>query len=64
MLSRIPRPTRRERAPVMPLVGVLAKALLLAAAMLHPAIASAAEPKRLQAAEPGYAVAALRNQQP
>jgi hypothetical protein len=48
----------------MPLVGVLAKALLLAAAMLHPAIASAAEPKRLQAAEPGYAVAALRNQQP
>jgi hypothetical protein len=42
MLSCNPRPARRERPPVMPLVGVLAKAMVLAAAMLHPAIAAVA----------------------
>lgn len=63
MLSFPTRSPRRHGAPVMPLVGVLAKALLLAAAMLHPAIASASEPKLVQAAQPEYPVAALRKQQ-
>ena len=52
-----------RRPSALPLVGVLAKSLLLAAAMLHPAIASAAEPKLLQAVAPEYPAAALRKQQ-
>jgi protein TonB len=54
---------RNAGASSLPLVGILAKALLLAAAMLHPAIASAAEPKLMQAAQPEYPTAALRKQQ-
>lgn len=54
---------RKGGASSLPLVGILAKALLLGAAMLHPAIASAAEPKLVQAAQPEYPTAALRKQQ-
>lgn len=53
----------RPQAAGFPLVGVLAKALLLASTMLHPAIASAADPKLVQAVPPEYPPAALRKQQ-
>jgi TonB family protein len=53
----------RQQAAGFPLVGLFAKSLLLGATMLHPAIASAAEPRLLQAVPPEYPPAALRKQQ-